>query len=109
MILLTLPYTNVTANLTAQDYLATPIVYTISGNTGIAGVTLSWTDGTPKTTTSDGSGNYSFTVSYNWSGIITPDLAGFTFTPANISLSNVLANTTGQDFVCKSNFLYNIR
>ena len=93
-----IPYTNVTANLTAQDYLAIPIVYTISGNTGIAGVTLSWTDGTPQTTTSDGSGNYTFTVSYNWSGIITPDLAGFTFTPANISLSNVLANTTGQDF-----------
>ena len=102
-----IPYTNVTANLTAQNYAATPIVYTISGSTGTAGVTLSWTDGTPKTTTSDGSGNYSFTVSYNWSGIITPELAGFTFTPANISLSNVLANTPGQDFAANP-ILYTI-
>ena len=72
--------------------------HTISGNTGIAGVTLSYTDGTPKTATSGVGGAYSFTVSYYWSGIVTPSLAGYTFTPANRSYTNVIADQTAQDY-----------
>ena len=91
-------YTNVLTNQTSQDYTATAITYTISGNAGIAAATLSYTDGTPKTATADGSGNYSFTVSYNWSSTVTPSLAGYTFTPANRTYTNVLANQTSQDY-----------
>ena len=69
-------YANVLANQTLQDYTATAITYTISGNAGVAGATLSYTDGTAKTASADGSGNYSFTVSYNWSGTVTPSRTG---------------------------------
>ncbi|MGD0613112.1 MAG: hypothetical protein ABSB41_16560 [Anaerolineales bacterium] len=78
-----LTYSNVQADQTGQDYTATAITYTISGNAGVAGATLSYTDGTAKTATSAADGSYSFTVSYNWSGTVTPSLAGYTFSPAD--------------------------
>jgi len=84
-------YTNVLANQ-IQNYTATPITFTISGNAGVAGATLSYTDGTPKTATADGAGAYSFTVSYNWSGTVTPSKTGYTFTPTNAVYANVVAN-----------------
>jgi len=91
-------YSNITSNQTGQNYTATAITYTISGNAGIGGATLSWTDGTAKTDTADGSGNYSFTVSYNFTGTVTPSLAGYTFTPVSKSYTNVLANQTSQNY-----------
>ncbi|TSA18766.1 T9SS C-terminal target domain-containing protein [bacterium] len=84
-------YTNVLANQ-IQNYTATPITFTISGNAGVTGATLSYTDGTPKTATADGAGAYSFTVSYNWSGTVTPSKTGYTFTPTNAVYANVVAN-----------------
>ena len=91
-------YTNLVANQAAQNYTAVPITYTISGNAGVAGAILSYFDGSAKTATSDGSGNYSLAVSYNWSGTVTPSLSGVTFTPANRSYTNVIANQTGQSY-----------
>ena len=93
-----------TGNLAAQDYTATPILFTISGNAGVSGAALSYTDGTPKTATSDGLGNYSFTVSYNWSGTVTPGLAGYTFSPPNRPYTNVLADQTLQNYTATPNF-----
>jgi len=66
--------------------------YTISGNAGIAGATLSYSDGSAKTATSDGSGNYSFTVSENWTGTVTISRTGCTFTPASKDYINVTSN-----------------
>ncbi len=63
-----------------------------------AGAVLSYTDGTAKTATADGAGLYSFTVSYNWSGTVTPAKAGFVFTPVNIPYTNVLADMPNQDY-----------
>jgi hypothetical protein len=91
-------YSNVLSNQTSQNYTATAITFTISGNAGVASATLSYTDGTPKTATSDGTGNYSFTVSYNWSGTVTPSLTGYNFTPTNRTYSNVLSDQTGQNY-----------
>jgi PKD repeat protein len=91
-------YTNVKTDQTEQNYTASPITHTISGNAGTAGVTLSYTDGSPKTATADGSGNYSFTVSYNWSGTVMPSKAGFTFDPPSKTYSNVTANKPAQDY-----------
>ena len=93
-----LSYTNVVADQIDQNYTATPITYTISGNAGIGGVILGYTDGSPKTATADGSGDYSLSVSYNWSGTITPSLTGYTFSPANRTYVNVLADQGSQDF-----------
>lgn len=61
---------------------AIPSEVTISGNAGADGATLSYTDGTEKTATADGSGSYSFTVTSGWSGIVTPSKAGYLFTPS---------------------------
>jgi 2',3'-cyclic-nucleotide 2'-phosphodiesterase (5'-nucleotidase family) len=91
-------YTNVLADKTLQDYTAAAITYTISGNAGVGGAKLSYTDGTPKTATADGSGNYSFSVSYDWTGTVTPSKIGYVFTPTHIDYTNVLANQTSQNY-----------
>ena len=91
-------YPNLGTDQTTQNYIATPITYLISGSVGKPGVTLSYTDGTPKTATSDSNGNYSFSVSYNWSGTVTPTHSCFTFTPPNKTYTNILANQTAQNY-----------
>ncbi len=75
-----------------------PVPVTISGNAGVAGAVLSYTDGTQKTVTADGSGLYSLQVPYNWSGTVTPSKAGYTFLPAVKMFTNVTTNMVGQDF-----------
>jgi len=79
------------------------ILFTISGSAGVAGATLSYIDGSAKTATADGSGNYSFAVSYNWSGSVTPSISGYTFSPVNKSYNNVLANQTTQNYSANLN------
>jgi hypothetical protein len=91
-------YTHVLANQTAQNYTAAAIIPTISGNAGVAGATLSYTDVTSKTATADGNGNYSFPVSYNWSGTVTPSRVGYTFLPSSKTYTNVIGNRTNQNF-----------
>ena len=66
----------------------------ISGNAGVAGATLSYTDGTAKKATSGSDGSYSFFVSPNWTGTVTPSLAGYTFSPTSQSYTNVTSNQT---------------
>jgi hypothetical protein len=94
-------YSNVTGNQTGQDYTGTPATYTISGNVrisggaGISGVTMSGLPGSP---TTDSSGYYSASVSYNWSGMVTPSATGYSFSPTSRSYSNVTGNQTGQDY-----------
>ncbi|MBI5944540.1 MAG: right-handed parallel beta-helix repeat-containing protein [Chloroflexi bacterium] len=91
-------YTNVLADQTGQDYTTTGVTFTISGNAGVAGATLSYMDGTPKTVTADGTGLYSFEVPYNWSGMVTPSLSGYGFRPATRTYSNLTSNQFGQDY-----------
>ena len=93
-------YSNVTANQTAQDYTATLLIYTISGTilaggSPLAGVVMSGLSGNP---TTNASGVYTGTVAYNWSGTVTPTLAGYTFSPVNRTYTNVTANQTSQDY-----------
>lgn len=77
---------------------------TIYGNTGVGNATLSWADTTAKSTTSDSNGDYSITVSYNWTGIVTPfipttPLPHYPLTPANRSYTNLTASLAGEDYV----------
>ena len=77
--------------------------HTISGNAGVAGATLSYTDGTTtKTVTADGAGLYSFQVPTDWSGTVTPSKAGYTFSPASMTYANVLADQTAQNYTATS-------
>ncbi|MEP7137712.1 MAG: S8 family serine peptidase [Chloroflexota bacterium] len=93
-------YSNVLTNQTAQNYTATyiPSSYTLTGNTGVGGVTLSYTDGTPQAVTSDSNGNYSISVPCNWSGTLTPSKIGYLFAPAVRPYTYVAANKTGQNY-----------
>jgi uncharacterized repeat protein (TIGR02543 family) len=70
----------------------------ISGNAGTAGATISYTDKTVKAVTTDAYGNYSFKVSNNWSGIVTPNKDGYTFDPADKLYTDVQENQTGQNY-----------
>jgi hypothetical protein len=90
-------YSNVTEDQTAQDYTATA-VYSISGNVGVAGVTLGYTDDVPKTVTSESNGDYTIVIPTNWSGTVTPSHPCFSFTPTDLSYSNLSADQPGQDY-----------
>ena len=70
----------------------------ISGNAGVAGAKLNYMDGTPKTVTADGSGNYSLPVLLGWSGTVTPSKFGYAFTPVNKTYNNLVANQTSQNY-----------
>jgi|GEM_PF-1883226 len=94
-------YSNVISNRVNQNYTAYQPV--ISGyvkdasNKGIAGVTLiADNDGGSDTTNSQG--YYEIYVSYGWSGIITPNQAGWGFNPTNRIYSNVTSNQLNQNF-----------
>ena len=92
-------YSNLAADQTAQDYVATA-VYSISGNTGVAGVTLSYeVDSVTQTATSDSNGNYSFIIPANWSGIVTPSHVCFDFDPTERNYPSVTADQTSQDYL----------
>ncbi len=80
----------------------TTATFTISGNTGMAGVTLSYNDGTLKTATSNADAAYSLVVSYGWAGTVTPTRTGYTFMPDHLDFANVLEDMGGQDFVASS-------
>ena len=90
------PYSNVTTAQTGQNYTPTVITPAISGSVGVVGATISFTG--EGSTTSGSGGAYSHTVSYNWSGTVTPTLAGYTFTPSSRPYSNVTTAQTGQNY-----------
>src|SRR4030042_774757 len=90
-------YANVTTDQLSQNYDSTPITPIISGNTETGGVTMNGLPGNP---VSDGSGNYSATVTYGWSGTVTPTKAGgWTFDPVNRIYANVTTDQTAQDYI----------
>ena len=74
------------------------VTYTISGNVGVAGATLSYTDGTPKVVTANSIGDYTITVPPNWSGTVMPLLADHFFSPASKTYTDVLANQLAQNY-----------
>ena len=90
-------YSNVTADQLSQFFAASQF-YSISGNTGVAGVTLSYTNGEPKMVTSQTNGNYFFTLPGGWTGIVTPSHPCFSFSPANKGYNNLASNQTSQNY-----------
>jgi predicted outer membrane repeat protein len=80
-------------------------VITISGNASVAGVSLAYNDGGPKTTTSAADGTYEFAVSYNWAGTVTPSKTGLLFIPDHRTYTNIIASHTGQYYYLNPIFL----
>jgi hypothetical protein len=95
-------YSNITGNQTGQNYTAIPL-YSISGNADVAGVTLRYTDVTPRTVTAQSNGNYSFPVPASWNGTVTPSHACFTFNPVQRDYTNVTGDQTDQDYAATPN------
>ena len=54
--------------------------------------------GLPGSPATNASGAYTATVPSGWTGTATPTLAGYTFTPASRSYTNVVADQTAQDY-----------
>ena len=97
-------YENVTADQSNENFTGTPAVTpVISGfirtsfGTGISGVTLSFSNNGGSVTT-NGSGYYSNTVPYGWSGTVTPSLNGYSFSPSSNSYENVTADQSNENF-----------
>jgi hypothetical protein len=88
------------ANLT-ENFSSTAATYTISGTisgSGASGVTVRLSGNASATTTTNGSGAYSFAGHVNGSYTVTPSKTGVIFTPANqavtINNANAVANFT---------------
>ena len=86
-----------TVNFTAASTNAP--FYTISGRitdvgNGLGGVAVALGGSQVGLTSTDSSGNYSFTVPGGGNYTITPSILGFNLTPGNQSLNNVSANQT---------------
>ena len=74
--------------------------YNISGAvTGATGVTINLTGAATATTTTDASGNYSFTGRANGTYTVTPVKTGYIFNPVSLVASVSGASVTGHDFV----------
>lgn len=81
-------------NWAAGDFLSG-----ISGNAGVVGATVTLSGDASASTTSDGSGNYSFGSLLNGSYTVTPTKTGYTFSPVSISFSINNASVPGVNFV----------
>ncbi len=82
------------------------IGWALSGNTGVPGATLRYTDGSSKIAQADTAGNYSFVVSDTWSGTVRPSKTGCTFSPAITSYSPVTASLSNQNYTANCAVTY---
>jgi len=86
------------ASLLVTPAIAAPNSFTISGNTGVGGVTLGYVDVLPNTVTANSIGDYTLTVSSNWSGTVTPSKTGYVFVPSSKTYNTVMANVGYQNY-----------
>lgn len=90
-------------NVTGQNFTATLQTYSISGtvtinSVGMSGVTVTLTGADPASTTTDSSGNYSFSGAAVGSYTLTASKQCSTFNPAGINITVNDANLTGNNF-----------
>lgn len=90
------------SNITGVNFTATPVLYSISGNAGVAGATVAWNGTSSGSTTADGSGNYTISGLANGPYTITPSKTGYTFSPTSASEIVSGSNITGVNFTASS-------
>jgi len=88
-------YTKVAGNQSNEDYTATVRTFTISGTTTMEGVVMNGLPGNPIT---GKNGTYSTTVEYGWTGTVTPQKEGYTFSPNSRPYSLAARNMTNQNY-----------
>ncbi|UCF17996.1 MAG: hypothetical protein JSW59_02380 [Phycisphaerales bacterium] len=91
-------YTRLTSNQANQNYLPKALTYIISGNTGVGGVMM---QGLPGNVFTNQRGFFRVSVPYGWSGAITPRKEGYTFEPASLPYSKVIADQISANFAAK--------
>jgi hypothetical protein len=72
-------------------------VVELDGNTPVAGVLIS-TDDNDINAVTDANGYYELSVEYGWSGIVTPQMEGYTFEPNSDTYTDVNQNYTDMDY-----------
>lgn len=73
-------------------------IYSISGNAGVGGATMTLTGTATVITEADASGNYSFVYLGNGSYTVTPSLGTNKFNPTSTNVTVSSANVTGINF-----------
>lgn len=91
-------YDGVMRDYNEEDYEASPMKWTISGNAGLAGVVIKGLPGNPVT---DPGGSYSASVEYGWSGTVEPAKEGYAFAPPARIYAKVLASQSNQDYTAR--------
>ncbi|NLZ04242.1 MAG: hypothetical protein GXY19_03630 [Phycisphaerae bacterium] len=92
-------YSALTTNLNSQDYRAAIITFAISGNAGLAGVTMEGLPGDPIT---DEDGFYRAMVEYGWSGVVRPKKGNRKFNPTQRQYEKVSKNLTDEDYTLQT-------
>jgi hypothetical protein len=93
-------YTNLTGTTTTNYTTVQSITGRVRlGRAGLAGVTLTLSNGTIATTSA--TGNFTVLVPTGFTGTMTPSLTGRTFTPALFTYTNVTANMAGQNITAQ--------
>jgi hypothetical protein len=90
-------YTDLSGNQTA-NFAPLLNTHTISGSTGLSGVSITLSGGATGTITTGADGKYSFTVNAGGNYAITPARANYTFAPLSRSFTNLSGNQIA-DFV----------
>ncbi len=94
------------ANVTGVNFSSTSVpTYSISGTVSgavVSGVTLSLSGAATASTTSDSSGNYTFSGLANGVYTVTPSSTGYTFTPVNHSETVNNANISAVNFTAQA-------
>jgi len=91
-------YVRVAAPQPNQDYTPARLTFTISGNTGVAGVLMRGVPGEP---VSGPDGRYRVQVEYGWTGVVAPEKAGYAFTPPERSYVDVTENRNDDNYAAE--------
>jgi len=90
-------YASLQSDCANQDYTASLITFMISGNVGLSGVIMEGLPGHGHILT-DENGRYTARVPYGWSGTVAPMKEGYTFEPARMMYTKVIADQTKEDY-----------
>ena len=94
-----------TGNSLETNFLITGLISSELG-IGLSGVSLAFSNG-GGSFQSDENGSFRKLLSSGWSGSLTPNKTGYTFTPSSITISPLSANSVGHRFTAvRSNILY---
>ncbi|MBN1362140.1 MAG: hypothetical protein JW993_16210 [Sedimentisphaerales bacterium] len=92
-------YSQVTHDLTGQNYSAEVVTFRISGTVSWPGVVM---EGLPNNTITDAEGRYVAAVPYGWTGTVAPKREGCAFEPASRQYAKVTADQDNQNYVVAS-------